>query len=182
VTTNEPARRLPTVRIGHDGTGLAIEPETIGKRQHIVIPLLTDGPEPVLGCQTSFPDVVIREAKSDELSRSRASIVLRVAKTLSVGIVIAMGLFVATPSGWHDIFGFDQPIELSPLCANAGGIEAPPAEINAAYHYQCRSGNVITSTQIGQRCKAQWGPTAQLVLQDPNSAAGWKCHTPGWLS
>lgn len=32
VTTNEPTRRLPTVRVGDDGMGLDIEPATIGKR------------------------------------------------------------------------------------------------------------------------------------------------------
>lgn len=181
MTTNEPKRRLPTISVSDEEMGLDIEPGTIGKRQHIVIPLLTDGSEPVLDYQTSFSDVVVREATGEELLRSRASRALRVATTLSVGFVIALGLFLATPSGRQDMFGVDEPIELSPLCVNAGGIVAPPAEVNAAYQYQCRSGHVITQAQIEQRCKAQWGSTAKLVLEDRNSASGWKCHTPGWL-
>jgi hypothetical protein len=182
VTTNEPTRHLPKVSVGDDRMGLDIEPETIGRRQHIIIPLLTDGPEPVLGYQHSLSDVVVREAKGDELFRSRGSRVLRVATTVSVGAVVGLGLFLATPSGRQDAFGVNEPIELSPLCVNAGGIVAPPAEINAAFQYRCRSGHVITRAQIGQRCTTQWGPTAQLVLEDRNSAAGWTCHVPGWWS
>ena len=84
--------------------------------------------------------MVVREAKGDELFRSRVSRALRVATTVSVGVVIGLGLFLATPAGRQDTLGVDQSIELSPLCVHAGGIVAPPAEINAAYHYHCRSG------------------------------------------
>jgi len=80
------------------------------------------------------------------------------------------------------VFGVDHPIELSPICQRLGGIVAPHAEKDAAYHYRCRrSKQTITKHQIEQRCVTQWGPNARLVLIDPDSASGWTCHTPGVL-
>ncbi|SRR6266516_4232153 len=86
--------------------------------------------------------------------------------------------------GRNYITGEDHPIELQPICTNLnqGRIVAPPAEKNAAFHYRCaRSKQMITRGQIEQRCITQWGRNAKLVLRDPDSASGWKCHTPGWL-
>jgi hypothetical protein len=180
VTSNELSRRPPT--IDYEGTALLIRPSVIGRRQHIVIPLLTDGPRPTLSCQTPLSDVEVREAGGGELSKSRISRAGRVAATVSITVIFALAVQVLTPSGRQYVFGVDEPIELSPLCENLGGIVAPPAEIDAAFHYRCaRSGRTITRAQIERRCKAQWGSNADLVLRDPNSASGWKCHTPGLL-
>jgi hypothetical protein len=79
-------------------------------------------------------------------------------------------------------YGVNHPIELSPLCKYLGGIVAPPAERDAAYQYRCaHSQRAISRNQIRLRCISQWGPSARLVLLDPNSASGWTCHTPGIL-
>ena len=80
------------------------------------------------------------------------------------------------------VFGVDHPIELSPICQGLGGIAAPHAEKDAAYHYRCkRSKQTIAKEQIEQRCRTQWGADARLVLIDPDSASGWTCRTPGVL-
>lgn len=178
--SNEPARRMPTVR--HDGTALQIGPDVIGRRQNIVIPLLTDGPEPKLEWQTSFSDVKVRLAKGDELVRSRVSRYLRAATTVAVGVLFALAVLLAAPAGRQYVFGVDRPVEIAPLCGGKAYLVSPPIETNAAYHYHCvGSTHVITPAQIAQRCNDQW-PNSQLVLRDPDSAAGWKCHVRGFLS
>jgi hypothetical protein len=167
VNSNESARRPPAVRVSDDGTALHVGPGVIGRRQHIVISLLTDGPKPTLSCQASFADVDVRPARGNEIFRSRTSKLLRVGPMASIGLAIAMVLILVTPTGRQDAFGVDRSIELSPLCVNDGGIVAPPAEANAAYQYHCaRSGHVVARAQVEQRCKTQW-PTAELVLRDP---------------
>jgi hypothetical protein len=81
------------------------------------------------------------------------------------------------------LVGEYRPIELKPLCATQGGIVAPPAEKDAAYHWRCqRSSGPITPQQIAERCAAQWGKEAELVLTDPDSSSGWKCHLGGLIS
>jgi hypothetical protein len=82
------------------------------------------------------------------------------------------------------VFGQDQPIELQPICdeLRQGKVIAPHAEKDAAYHYRCaQSRQWITEQQIRRRCVEQWGEDARLVLKDPDSASGWKCHTRGRL-
>jgi hypothetical protein len=76
-----------------------------------------------------------------------------------------------------------RTLELQPVCdaLHQGKVIAPHAETNAAYHYRCTgSDRWITQQQIAQRCVAQWGHDAQLVLKDRDSASGWKCHVRGW--
>jgi hypothetical protein len=81
------------------------------------------------------------------------------------------------------VVGEDKPIELKPLCSAQGGIVAPPAEKDAAFHWRCqRSSRPITREQIAERCTAQWGKEAELVLRDPDSSSGWKCHLRGLIS
>jgi hypothetical protein len=162
---------------------LQIGPDVIGRRQHIVIPLLTDGVAPIVKCETSFSDVTVREAKGDELVRSRISRYLRAATTVSIGVVFALAVLLAAPAGRQYVFGVDHGVELYLICgANRSDLDSPPSEVNAAYHYHCvGSTHMITPAQIAQRCQDQW-PGSQLVLRDANSAAGWKCHVRGLLS
>jgi hypothetical protein len=78
--------------------------------------------------------------------------------------------------------GEDKPVELKPLYDKQGGIVAPPAEKDAAYHWRCRrSPSPITRQQIAERCAAQWGKEAKLVLRDRDESSGWKCHFRGLL-
>jgi hypothetical protein len=80
------------------------------------------------------------------------------------------------------VIGEDKPIELKPLCDKQGGIVAPPAEKDAAYHWRCRrSTRLITREQIAERCAAQWGNEAKLALREPDESSGWKCHFRGLL-
>jgi hypothetical protein len=105
------------------------------------------------------------------------------------GVLIGLMVAVLSPPVNHAIsdvhgmvFGVDHPIELAPICEGLGGIVAPPAEKYAAYQYHCRrSSHLISRREVEQRCLAQWGRHAQLVLIDPDSASGWTCRTPGWL-
>jgi hypothetical protein len=81
-----------------------------------------------------------------------------------------------------NVFGVDHPIELAPICDGLGGIIAPHAERGAAYKYHCRRlSRPISRHEIEEQCVVQWGPGAQLVLHNPDSASGWACRTPGWL-
>lgn len=105
------------------------------------------------------------------------------------GVIIGLMVGVLSPPVNHAIsdlkgklFGVDHPIELAPICKDLGGIIVPPAERDAAYQYHCgRSSRPISRHEVEQRCVAQWGPAAKLVLLDPDSASGWTCQTPGWL-
>lgn len=179
VRSNEPSRLLPAVE--HDATALQIGPDVIGRRQHIVIPLLTDGSEPKLEYQASFSDVKVREAKGDELVRSRISRYLRAASTVSIGLLFAVAVLFATPAGRQYVLGVDHGVELYPICSTRANLDSPPSEVNAAYHYHCvGSSHMITPAQIAQRCQDQW-PGSQLALRDADSAAGWKCHVRGLL-
>jgi hypothetical protein len=180
VTTNEPQRSPP--KVNDDGAALLIGPSVIGKQQRVSVALLTAEAEPHLHGQAPFADVDFRPATTDELIRSRTSRALRVAAILLTGVLLGFTSLLTTPLGRQYAFGTDRPIELSPLCAHLGGIVAPPAERNAAYHYRCvQSTNPISRDQIAQRCKVQWGFNAKLLLHDRNSAAGWKCHVRGLL-
>lgn len=180
VRSKDTTRDVPTVT--EDGAELFVGPSGIGKRQHVVITLLTDGPRPQLSQRASFSDVDVQLATTDELSRSRSSRILRILTTVLIGFVLAIAVLLATPGGRGYAFGVDKPIELRPLCEHLGGIVAPPAEDNAAFHYRCaRSVGPITRLQIERRCKDQWGADAELVLRDPDSASGWKCHRRGLL-
>jgi hypothetical protein len=102
---------------------------------------------------------------------------------LFVGIVapiLSQGVVNAYESTVRHFSGVDEPIELSSICTNLGGIVPPHAATDAAYKWRCaRSRQTITPSQIKHMCTTEWGPKAQLVLRDPNSAAGWKCHIPG---
>jgi len=101
---------------------------------------------------------------------------------LPLAAAVAVILFICGVGLWRPL-GVDRPIELKPLCQQFGGIVAPPTERNAAFHYHCVGSNEpITRTQIKQRCKDQWGLSAKLVLRNPDSAAGWKCHVGGLIS
>jgi hypothetical protein len=180
VTSSEPSRPLP--KVVPDGTSLLIRPSVIGKRQEICINLLVDGPQPQLTWQSPLPDVDVRPLTGGDLSPSRTLRAARVATIVLVSILVGLAVPLMTPTGRRYALGVDQPIELRPLCENLGGIVAPPAERDAAFHYRCaESTQTITRAQIEGRCKDQWGSGAQLVLRDRNSASGWKCHAPGWL-
>jgi hypothetical protein len=98
----------------------------------------------------------------------------------TVGPILNQGAQNAYEAVVHHVSGIDEPIELSPICANLGGIVAPHAEAGAAYKWRCAlSQQTITPSQIKQMCTTQWGPKARLILRDANSAAGWKCNIPG---
>lgn len=115
--------------------------------------------------------------------RSRA-LQSRLMYLLPVAVALDLILVMCGVGAWHPL-GVDKPIELKPLCEHlgTGGIVAPPTEKSAAFHYHCAgSDEPITRTQIEQRCKDQWGTNAKLVLRDPNSAAGWKCHVGGLIT
>jgi hypothetical protein len=129
-------------------------------------------------------DLIITEPSPAKPGRHRrvAEIVIAVIAGLLVGSLSPPVNQIIDNIGGY-FFGVDQPIELSSICKNMGGIVAPHAETNAAYQWHCaHSSRSISRHQIEQRCTAQWGPDAQLFLRDPNSASGWKCHTPGLLS
>jgi len=113
--------------------------------------------------------------------RRVAEILIALITGLLVGVLLPPVSHIIDNIGGY-LFGVDQPIELSPICNNMGGIVPPHAETNAAYQWRCaHSSRWISRRQIQQRCITQWGPNAQLFLRDPNSASGWKCRTPGLL-
>jgi hypothetical protein len=180
VASSESSRPRPEVV--PDGTSLLIQPTVIGKRQQIIISLLVDGPKPELNCEAPFADVSVRPLTSGDFSPSKARQTARIATLVLVGLMVGLILPLLTPQGRSATFGVNHPIELRPLCEGLGGIIAPPAERDAAFHYRCKSStDTITQAQIEQRCHDQWGTRARLVLRDRDSAAGWTCHTPGWL-
>lgn len=154
-----------------------------------------DDESPSTGASESAPDYPlpadVRTVKLAHSARQRRR--RRVTAGAAIGIVIAVvAAILAPPLGSaiynvadrvdSGLFGVDHPVELKPICDHLGGIVPPPSEINAAYQWRCDgSQSTITKREIQQRCVAQWGSDAVAVLHDPNSAAGWKCHTPGLL-
>jgi hypothetical protein len=157
------------------------------------------GPDPSHGQESPrdkppLPAALVRPVSS---GRNRLSANRRRRRRTIVSTLVALlvGLFSGAVSPilsqpvqntvesiFHYFSGVDQPIELSTICKNLGGIVAPHAETDAAYKWRCaRSQQTISPSQIKQMCRTEWGPKAQLVLRDPNSAAGWKCHMPGSL-
>lgn len=127
-----------------------------------------------------------RQRSSAKRRRRRRAIVTQLV-TLLIGLLTgAVSPILSQPaqntseSIIHYFSGVDQPIELSTICKNLGGIVPPNAETDAAYKWRCAdSQQAISPSQVKQMCRTEWGPKAQLVLRDPNSAAGWKCHIPG---
>jgi hypothetical protein len=155
------------------------------------------GPDPSRGQKPTcdrppLPADLVRSGSSGR-HHSSATKRRRIRAIVSTVVTLLVGLFIgavsptlsqpvqnAVESTIHYFFGVDEPIELSQICNNLGGILAPHAEADAAYKWRCtRSQQVISRAQIKQMCQAEWGAKAQLVLLDPNSAAGWKCHISG---
>lgn len=146
-----------------------------------------DGSEPPQGDEPMrdnppLPADLIHKKPSNKKKKKTHPLVVAFVATFVAGLLLSPPVTQAANKIGGDIFGIDQPIELSPICTNLGGIVAPHAQVNAAHQWRCvRSHRPISQRQIEQRCATQWGPKARLVLRNPNSASGWACHTPGLL-
>jgi hypothetical protein len=139
-----------------------------------------------------LPPRILRRSASPRLEKKRSRRIWTGIIGALMTIVTGLAIVFLTPPinqvgtkalhGWTRVVGADLPVELRPLCAGQGGIVAPPAEKDAAYHWRCRGSSYpITEQQIATRCHQQWGQEVNLVLRDRDASSGWKCHKRGWL-